>query len=177
MRSIKLLSYSLLVCLLVGCGGEAHEFNESLVGVDSTISSTLDQNMQAVGSLIATFDGSDAKAKIIDASYDKLVKSFAKAREELAKVEVPSGLDNGQALYDAVSTFIDEVEAMVTKELKSVIDLTKQGQGVGGAAPPAVLAQLKEVHVQLEKKAKASQDRLLTAQIEFAKVNDLQLEK
>jgi len=160
MRPIKLLACSLLVCLLVGCGGEAHEFNEALVGVKSSVRKALDQKVQDVNVLLIAFDGSDAKAKIIDTAYGKLVASFAIAREKLAKIEVPSGLDNGQELYDAVSTSIDDVEAMVTKEMKKIVDLTKQGQGVGGAAIPAVLSQLKEVYVQLQKKAKEAEQAL-----------------
>ncbi len=172
MRLLPILFCLALTAGLIGCGEGAHEFNQTLV-------SLRDQARQDTSDVIAklqAFDGSEAEGKAIDESYAKLLKSVEKVKSELAKVEVPSGVENSQEMYDAVKTFMDGIESMLKEDWAVIIPLIKEAKLAQGAERADLYAELRLQAGKLQAKSQAIDTAMRDAQAAFAKANKIRLE-
>lgn len=157
---------------LVGCGDGAHEFNQALVDVRDQAK----VETAAVIQKLQTFDGSDAEAKAIDDAYAKVLESVKTAKANLASLEVPSGVDQSQEVYDAVKAFMDGVESMLTEDWAAIIPLLKKAKLAQGAERVDLYAQLRLLAGKLQSKSQAIDTAMQLAQTEFAKANKMRLE-
>lgn len=172
MRSLNGSLCLLAFVALVGCGDGAHEFNQALVKVrDQAKSETAD-----VIQKLQTFDGSDAEAKAIDEAYAKVLESVKKAKGELAKVAVPSGVEQSQEMFDAVKAFMDGVESMLAEDWAAIIPLLKKAKLAQGAERADLYAQLRLLAGKLQAKSQSIDTAMQLAQAAFAKANKMRLE-
>lgn len=172
-RPVKLIACAVLACALVGCGGNAHEFNDKLVELGSRPK----QDMAQLSLLLKSFDGSEGQVKAIDAAHAKVLETVAAAKADITSLEVPSSLEDAEAMVAAFKTYMTDVESMLANEWGEAVKVIQKTSGAQGAALADLHSKLRLLASQLQTKARAADLAMESAQAAFAKANEIRLAK